>query len=55
MYAVIEMQGSQFRVEKNDTIVVNRISDVKNKPVRKNAILKSACEKPRVSFLDYFH
>ena len=27
MYAVIEMQGFQYRVEKNDTIVVNRMKE----------------------------
>ncbi len=39
MYAVIEMQGSQFRVEKNDTIVVNRMSDVKDKKVKVDKVL----------------
>lgn len=39
MYAVIEVQGSQFRVEKNDKITVNRIKDQKSKDLKVDKVL----------------
>jgi large subunit ribosomal protein L21 len=39
MYAVIELQGAQIYVEKDDKIVVNRISDQKSKTVKVDKVL----------------
>jgi len=39
MYAVIELQGAQVRVEKDDTIVVNRISPQDSKTIKVEKVL----------------
>ncbi|MFH1394950.1 MAG: 50S ribosomal protein L21 [Candidatus Omnitrophota bacterium] len=39
MYAIIELKGSQMRVEKNDKIVVNRISEQKEKDIKVEKVL----------------
>jgi len=39
MYAIIDVLGSQFRVEKNDTITVNRINDPKSKTLKIDKVL----------------
>ncbi|MFH1310437.1 MAG: 50S ribosomal protein L21 [Candidatus Omnitrophota bacterium] len=39
MYAIIELQGAQIRVEKNDRIVVNRISEQKEKNIKVEKVL----------------
>jgi len=39
MYAVIELQGTQVRVTKDDKIRVNRISDVKAKTLKFKNVL----------------
>ena len=39
MYAVIELQGSQIRVEAGDNIVVNRIEEQKSKTLKVDKVL----------------
>ena len=39
MYAVIELQGAQICVEKDDNIVVNRINDQKSKTIKVDTVL----------------
>lgn len=39
MYAVIELQGAQVRVEKNGKFIVNRITDQTSKTVKVNNVL----------------
>jgi large subunit ribosomal protein L21 len=39
MYAVIELKGSQIKVEKNDTFTVNRIEPQKSKTLKVNKVL----------------
>ncbi|MFC1644246.1 50S ribosomal protein L21 [Candidatus Omnitrophota bacterium] len=39
MYAVIELKGSQIRVEKDDKITVNRIKEQKSKNIKVEKVL----------------
>ena len=39
MYAVVELQGTQVRVTKDDKISVNRIKDVKGKTIKVKDVL----------------
>ena len=39
MYAVIELKGSQIRVEKNDKFTVNRIKEQKSKTLKVDKVL----------------
>lgn len=39
MYAVIELKGSQVKVEKNDTFTVNRIEPQKSKTLKVDKVL----------------
>ncbi|MCK5450845.1 MAG: 50S ribosomal protein L21 [Candidatus Omnitrophica bacterium] len=39
MYAIIELQGTQVRVEKNSKIVVNRIKEQKKKTIKIDNVL----------------
>ncbi|MFH1552829.1 MAG: 50S ribosomal protein L21 [Candidatus Omnitrophota bacterium] len=39
MYAVIELKGSQIRVEKDDKITVNRIGEQKSKNIKVEKVL----------------
>ena len=39
MYAVIELKGSQIRVEKNDKFTVNRIAEQKSKTLKVDKVL----------------
>ncbi|MDP8258594.1 MAG: 50S ribosomal protein L21 [Candidatus Aadella gelida] len=39
MYAIIELQGTQVRVEKNDIIEVNRIKDQDSKALKVDTVL----------------
>jgi len=39
MYAIIEVKGSQFRVEKDDVITVNRISGEASKSLKVEEVL----------------
>jgi large subunit ribosomal protein L21 len=39
MYAIINLNGTQIKVEKNETFVVNRIKDQTDKTIRVNEVL----------------
>jgi len=39
MYAIIDVLGSQFRVEKDDTITVNRINNPESKTIKIDKVL----------------
>ncbi|MFH1799017.1 MAG: 50S ribosomal protein L21 [Candidatus Omnitrophota bacterium] len=39
MYAIIQIQGTQVRVEKNDKIVVNRLKEQKSKTLKVDKVL----------------